>query len=105
MTCFDTDFIINLLRRLPEAETKLEELTYTGQKLTTTPLNSSELYKGAYNSSHPIDEAEKVRKLIETLDMLEFSTASSETFGKLSNELKRNTKHFSQIPGLIVETY
>ena len=131
MTCLDTDFIINLLRRLPDAETKLEELTYTGERLTTTPLNSSELYKGAYNSSQPIDEAKKVRKLIETLDVLEFSTAVSETFGKLSNELKRNgknigdfdlliasialchgetlltrnTKHFSQIPGLVVETY
>ena len=78
-----------------------------------------------------IEEAKKVRKLIETLDMLEFSTASSETFGKLSNELKRNgknigdfdlliasialshgetlltrnIKHFSQVPGLVVETY
>jgi len=51
MTCLDTDFIIDLLRRKPAAENKLEELTANGDKLTTTPLNASELYKGAYNSS------------------------------------------------------
>ncbi len=51
MTSLDTDFIIGLLRRKPAAESKLEELTADSDKLTTTPLNASELYKGAYNSS------------------------------------------------------
>ena len=131
MTCLDTDFIIDLLRRKPAAENKLEELTANGDKLTTTPLNASELYKGAYNSSQPIEEAKKVRHLLDTLDILEFSTAASETFGKLSIELQRygnnigdfdlliasialtqgeplltkNAKHFSRVPGLAVEGY
>jgi len=131
MTCLDTDFIIDLLRRKPAAESKLEELTTDGDKLTTTPLNASELYKGAYNSSRPIEEAKKVRHLLDTLDILEFSTAASETFGKLSIELQRkgnnigdfdlliasialthgeplltkNAKHFSKVPGLAVEGY
>jgi tRNA(fMet)-specific endonuclease VapC len=74
MTCLDTDFIIDLLRRKPAAESKLEEMTADGDKLTTTPLNASELYKGAYNSSWPIEEAKKVRHLLDTLDILEFST-------------------------------
>jgi len=131
MTCLDTDFIIDLLRRKPAAESKLEELTANGDKLTTTPLNASELYKGAYNSSRQIEEAKKVRSLLETLDILEFSTAASETYGKLSIELERkgnnigdfdlliasialihgeplltkNAKHFSKVPGLAVESY
>lgn len=131
MTCLDTDFIIDLLRRKSEAEKKLEDLTTEGDKLTTTPLNASELYKGAYNSSRPIEEAKKVRHLLETLDILEFSIAASETFGKLSIELRRkgndigdfdlliasialthgeplltkNAKHFSKVPGLAVESY
>lgn len=131
MTCLDIDFIIDLLRRKPAAESKLEELTAEGDKLTTTPLNASELYKGAYNSSRPIEEAKKVRHLLDTLDILEFSTAASETFGKLSIELQRkgndigdfdlliasialthgeplltkNAKHFSKVPGLAVEGY
>ena len=131
MTCLDTDFIIDLLRRKSEAERKLEDLTAEGDKLTSTPLNASELYKGAYNSSRPIEEAKKVRHLLDTLDILEFSSAASETFGKLSIELQRkgndigdfdlliasialthgeplltkNAKHFSKVPGLAVESY
>jgi len=131
MTCLDTDFIIDLLRRKPEAERKLEDLTSEGDKLTTTPLNASELYKGAYGSSRPIEEAKKVRHLLETLDILEFSKAATETFGKLSIELQRkgneigdfdlliasialthgetlltkNERHFSKVPGLAVEGY
>ncbi|VVB92617.1 tRNA(fMet)-specific endonuclease VapC [uncultured archaeon] len=131
MTCLDTDFMIDLMRRRPFAERKLENLTAEGDKLTTTPLNASELYKGAYNSSRPIEEANKVRRLLDTLDILEFSTAASETFGKLSIEFQRkgndigdfdlmiasialthgetlltkNTKHFSKVPGLAVEGY
>ncbi len=131
MTCLDTDFIVDLLRRLPDAEMKLENLTSDGDRLTTTPLNASELYKGAYKSAKPAEEAKKVRRLLDTLDVLEFSVAAGETFGKLSNELTRNgkeigdfdlliasialthgeplltrnTKHFSQIPGLVLETY
>ena len=131
MTCFDTDFIIDLLRRKPDAETKLENLTADGNRLTTTPLNASELYKGAYNSSRPLEEAKKVRHLLETLDILEFSNAASETFGKLSIDfrkkgndigdfdlliasialthgeplLTKNAKHFSRVPGLAVESY
>ncbi len=131
MTCLDTDFIVDLLRRLPEAEDKLESLTSDGDKLATSPLNASELYKGAYKSAKPEEEAKKVRRLLDTLDILEFSVAASETFGKLSNELSRNgreigdfdlliasialthgeplvtrnSRHFSQVPGLVVDTY
>lgn len=131
MTCLDTDFIVDLLRRSPEAEKKLEELTNTGEKLATTPLNASELYKGAYYSTQPVKEAEKVRRLLETLEILDFSISASETFGKMSNVLKsngkiigdfdlliasiaichgeplltRNVRHFSQIPGLAIENY
>jgi predicted nucleic acid-binding protein len=131
MTCLDTDFIIDLLRRKSTAERKLEDLTAEGDKLTTTPLNASELYKGAYSSSRPIEEAKKVRHLLDTLDILEFSVAASETFGKLSIELQRkgndigdfdlliasialihgealltkNARHFSKVPGLAVESY
>lgn len=131
MTCLDTDFIIDLLRRKPAAERKLEDLMVEGDKLTTTPLNASELYKGAYSSSRPIEEAKKVRHLLDTLDILGFSVAASETFGKLSIELQRkgndigdfdlliasialthgetlltkNARHFSKVPGLAVESY
>ena len=77
-----------------------------------------------------MEEAKKVRHLLETLDILEFSTAASETFGKLSIEFKKkgndigdfdlliaiaathgeplltkNAKHFSRVPGLAVESY
>lgn len=131
MTCLDTDFIVDLLRQSPDAVKKLEDLTYNGDRLTTTPLNASELYRGAYNSTISIKEAKKVRRLLETLELLEFSMAASEIFGKLSNELKKNgehigdfdlliasiclshgeplltgnTKHFSRVPGLALDVY
>ena len=68
MTCLDTDFMIDLMRRTPSAEKKLEDLMADGDKLTTTSLNASELHKGAYKSSRPIEEAKKVRHLLETLE-------------------------------------
>ncbi len=65
MTCLDTDFIIDLLRRKSDAERKLEELTSDGDRLTTTALNASELFKGAYNCSKPVQEAKDVRHLLD----------------------------------------
>ncbi len=90
MTCLDTDFIIDLLRRKPDAGRKLEELTSDGDRLTTTAFNASELFKGAYNCGKPVQEAKNVRHLLDTLDILDFSIAASETFGKLSIGMKRN---------------
>lgn len=131
MACLDTDFIIDLLRRKSDAERKLEELTADGVRLTTTALNAAELFKGAYNCAKPIHEAKTVRHLLDTLDILDFSIAASETFGKLTIELKRdgneigdfdmliasialthgeplltrNIRHFSRVSGLVVESY
>ncbi len=105
MTCLDTDFIVDLLRRSPDAEKKLENLVSDGDKLNTTPLNASELYKGAYSSSRPLEEAKKVRRLLETLDILDFSVAASETFGKLSGELTRNGRYigdFHQLESALI---
>ena len=51
MTRLNTDFIIDLLCRKPAAESKLEELTVDGDKLTTPPLNASEQCKTLFEGS------------------------------------------------------
>ena len=93
MTCLDTDFIIDLLRRKPAAESKLEELTADGDKLTTTPLNAS---FGKLSI-----ELQRKGNNIGDFDLLITSIAL--THGEPL--LTKNAKHFSKVPGLAVENY
>ena len=47
MVCVDTSFLIALIRRDHEAETKLEAYIAAEAKLSTTPITACELFKGA----------------------------------------------------------
>jgi len=50
MVCFDTSFMIALIRRDANAEKKLEEYVASEAKISTTPITACELFKGAYRS-------------------------------------------------------
>lgn len=129
MVCLDTDFIVALLRKNRDAEEKLRALVKSNDRLTTTPITASELFKGAYASMNPAKEASRVRDILSYLELLDYSVDACERFGKIVNELKKggvligdldtivasialthnqhlltkNTKHFENIHGLITE--
>ena len=50
MVCLETDFLIALIRKDKYALKKLRNLLAEGERITTTPINASELFKGAYLS-------------------------------------------------------
>jgi len=131
MPCLDTDFLIALLRRRPEAVSRLEHYASTGQSVSTTAISACELYRGAYLSKRRGEEVKKVGGILRSVNLLTLTNESCETFGRLSSQpelvtqpigdldlliasivlasdellVTRNVKHFSQIPDLRLEQW
>jgi tRNA(fMet)-specific endonuclease VapC len=131
MVCLDTTFLVDLVRAKPEAEKKLLYFLESDERITTTPVNAAELFDGAYSTKSRRTETERVGGLLEHLELLEFSLAVCEKYGRLVNDLKakgspigdldtlvastalvhrqilltRNKAHFEKVPGLVVETW
>lgn len=131
MVCVDTTFLIALVRREPEAEARLQSYQQEEERITTTPICACELFAGAYRSRKKVLEIKKVRGLLSRMELLEFSVRACERFGKIREQLEaagtpigdldvmigsialthneplltRDTHHFNQIPGLLVETW
>lgn len=130
MVCFDTSFLLALVRRDPGAEKRLEDYTSNGTAMSTTPITICELFKGAYRSKKD-ENVSVIRKIISYLGILDFSLKACETYGRLVNELQlkgspigdldtmiasialvhgeslltKDKKHFERVPSLMVETW
>ena len=130
MKCLDTDFLIAILRGKPEARGKLRELDDEGRQATTI-VNSFELFYGAHRSRDKKGSVQKVRNLLERLDVLPLSMEFSERAGEnaaylasqgesvdfrdamiaavaVSNGLTlvtNNKNHFSRFRGLELESW
>ncbi|MBS7626332.1 type II toxin-antitoxin system VapC family toxin [Candidatus Bathyarchaeota archaeon] len=130
MVCLDTSFLIELIRRNPEAERKLKEYISAGAKISTTPITACELFKGAYRTGRG-ENIVKVRKILSLLEVLDFSIGACEMYGKIVNELSLkgspigdldtmiasialingeslltlNKEHFEKVHGLTVEPW
>lgn len=130
MKCLDTDFLIAVLRGNPEAEQKMSQLDSEGRQ-STTSINSFELFYGAHRSREKRASVEKVKNLLERLDVLPFESESSQRAGEAlaalaahgepidfrdamiaavarSNDLplvSRNREHFSRFRDLKLEPW
>ncbi len=131
MVCFDTSFLVDLVRRRPDAEEKLRQYLENGDPLTTTPISAAELFEGVLSGKSRKGEYERVDGLLRHLELLEFSLTVCEKYGRLVNELRargnpigdldtliasaaitqrqilltRNKTHFEKVPGLAVESW
>ena len=131
MVCVDTSFLISLIRREPDAETRLEAYLLEEEPISTTPICACELFAGAYGSKRKDRETKKVRALLSRMELLDFSVQARERFGRIREQLEAagapigdldvmiasialahtqtllttDTQHFSKIPGLLVETW
>jgi len=129
LVCLDSDFLVAFLRGYPEAGKKMAELVQRGTPLTTTPVNSYELYHGAHASLHRTENLEKVRDLLAELHIIPLDDSSCDEAGRIRAALEsqgtrigdadsliagtalkhgetivtRNVKHFSKVEGLLVE--
>lgn len=131
MPCLDTDFLVALLRRRSEAESRLEHYVRSGESVSTTTITVCELYRGAYLSRDREREVMKVSSILRSLSLLTLTDESCEMFGRLSSQpeltsqpvgdldlliasivatanerlVTRNVKHFSNIPNLKLEPW
>jgi tRNA(fMet)-specific endonuclease VapC len=131
MVCLDTSVLVALMRKDETAMDSLGSAAAEGSTLSTTVISLCELYAGAYGSREPGKELERVRELRSRLEILELDEAASRRYGELANDPRmrhepvgdfdliissialehqeklatRNTKHFSRVPGLIVEEW
>ena len=131
MVCFDTDFLVALLRKEEVAIDKLEIYEEKEDLLSTTVISACELFEGAYKGDGAEKKIARVKELLHRLDILELNLRSSKLFGKVYNELRlqgmdigvldtliscivlakgeklitRNIKHFKRVTGLLVESW
>lgn len=126
--CLDTTVLVDDLRGRKETVQCLKELETSGANLSTTTVNSFELFYGAYRSKKQEKNANAARLLLRRLVLLELTEEASEeagrilalleakgepldfrdvligTISKIHNMvlLTSDTEHFSRIPDLDV---
>jgi len=132
MVCLDTTFLADLIRKKSDANKKLKSLAEEGHKLSTTIINSAELFYGAYKSTNIDKEKAKMKLVLSRFIVFEMDEIGAEKFGQILSTLEkngqkisdrdvmiaavalskgenvivtRNKKDFGRIPKLTVETY
>jgi predicted nucleic acid-binding protein len=126
--CLDTSVLVDNLRGRKETVDYIRKLEATGTGLSTTTINSFELFYGAYRSARREKNLAATKALLQRLAVMELSEAASEEAGKLLAMLEskgeridfrdlliaaiskthemvfvtRNAEHFSRIPSLEV---
>lgn len=130
MVCLDTDILVGLLRNDKDSIKKISELAGS-EIITTTPINATELFKGAYRSKYSAENVDLIQNLLDNIEILTYDLNSSKLAGQIIEKLRlegnpigdidciiagivkahneklitRNIKHFSRIPELIVEKW
>jgi len=126
--CLDTSVLVDNLRGRKETVDYIRKLEAAGTGLSTTTINSFELFYGAYRSVRREKNLVATKALLRRLVVVELSEMASEEAGRLLAMLEskgeridfrdiliaaisktqemafvtRNTEHFTRIPGLEV---
>lgn len=83
MPVADTSFLVDLMRRDPDALKRYSEYEAQGIAFTTTAITAMELYKGAYVSGNS-KNLNKVRTILELFTLLPVDETIYEAFGRLA---------------------
>jgi tRNA(fMet)-specific endonuclease VapC len=132
MVCLDTTFLADLIRKNPDANKKLNNLAKQSDSLSTTIINSAELFYGAHKSKSVDTEKAKLKLVLSRFLVFEMDEVSAEKFGEILSKLDkqgqkiadrdimiaaiaitkgenvivtRNKKDFEKIPQLTIQTY
>jgi len=89
--CLDTDFLVALLRGKNDAKSKMELLDAEGRNATTT-INAFELFYGAHKSTKRAKNLKEVFKLLDRLDIFDFTLEDSEVAGEITAILENEGK-------------
>lgn len=115
--CLDTDFLVALLRKRPEAVKKAEEYDSIGAEFSTASMNAFEIYLGAFRSKEATKNVEEADDLLNSIEILS-ELLSRGTPIDLRDAIiagaalvsgytlvTRNTDHFRRVTGLSAETW
>lgn len=97
----DTDVSIELMRGNP---TPLSRIAALDGRVFVSAITVAELYFGAYNSAHPAENAERVRRFLAEIPSFPLACEIAERFGSLKADLKRNSTQLGPLDLLIAAT-
>jgi tRNA(fMet)-specific endonuclease VapC len=87
----DTDILINFLRGKEKSLGLIRELEGR-YRLGTTSINSFELYHGAWKTNNPPKSLHAVERLLDRLDVYDFTWKASEIAGRIIAALEEEGK-------------
>lgn len=129
--CLDTDHLVEFFRGNKTVVLRVQEKIRTGEDIFITSISLCELFRGAYLSRNPDQEVLRIKILIYSCRILDFTVEATEIFGKISAKLSKkgmpigdadlligcialahncsivtnNVKHFERIEGLTVDNW
>ncbi len=99
MACLDSDVLIDFLRNKKEVVSKIDKIRVNGEKLSTTSVNSFELFKGIpYQSKVSI---EAIKGFLANLKIYNFNYSASEKSAEIFNDLKTNGE-IIELPDIMI---
>jgi predicted nucleic acid-binding protein len=101
MVVLDTSFLIDLLRRRPEATALLVALERDEVPCRTTVMNVLELYRGAWLSSVPERNRRECVELIASIEVLTISDRTFDIYGACCRELAAQGRQIGGYDGVI----
>ncbi len=96
MALLDTDIIVSALRGDKEASRKISSFANLNVTVSTTTINTFELFKGAYLSKSKDNNLKIILELLNSINVHDFDSKSSFIAGKLSAELTRTGKQVGE---------
>lgn len=131
MVCLDTSFFVDYIRGRAEAQVFLESLIESGEEISITTPTVFELIQGASLDKSTVIEKKRILETVSYLNVLTLGLEESVLAGEIQASLilkgeqigeidvligaiarfnnqriiTKNTKHFSKISGLVVESY
>lgn len=128
MVCFETSFLIDILRGYEPARDVMDSIESDGVRPTVTPIAAAEVWIGAYLGTS--EESEMAAALLESLTWLGFSREAASLAGEIrarvmergesigitdaviagvaidqDEVLVTRDEHFQRIPNLRIRTY
>ncbi len=97
----DTDFLIAVIRKDEKAIAFIENIIDGNVELYLTHVNLWELYQGVFKSDRIQENLRDVKELINYFSILDFTKETVIRFGKLINELRKDSKQIGVMDCLI----
>lgn len=101
MALLDTTFIIDLMKRVPEAMEKATELEKSSEVVRIPTPVIFELWEGIERSDHPLTEEKKVSRTLGSILEMPLSGEHAKVAGKKSGQLIRRGEMLDPIDLLI----